>query len=117
MASLQLTIYSLKIENSFAFEGKTTIQELKYIIATKLNLPVQKFGSTIFLIYKGVILNLYSNEKLITIFQNNDTIFVINKEERVTSIDTIINERKNKTNNNFITIKDKNSNFKNIGQI
>ena len=122
-SNITLNFYSLKEEFTLQLPEKTTIKEMVSIYEKKKSILPYLLGKYIFLIYDGVILDLNSKDKIVKRFKNNDTIFIINKDEDVT-IDKIIDERKNKQNNNIpkndnniIDNKNKNDNNNNINNI
>ena len=104
MSNLNQKFYSLEEETTLQLDGKITLKDMleKYVKSKKI--PVNDFGQTIFFIYNGIKLDTNSKEKIVKIFKNNDTIFVINQKEKVT-MDKILNNRKNKAPINEINDK------------
>ena len=97
MTTITLKFFSLEDELSIDFPQKTTIKEMKEQYAKQKNIPSQNFGQTTFLIYNGLKLSLDSKEKISKILKDKDTIFVLNKGDKV-NIDTILEHHKNKIN-------------------
>ena len=95
---INLTFYSLKEELSLQFPYNTTIKEMMEQYAKQKSISPKSFGKYIFLIYKGLPLELNCKDKINKKFKNNDIIYIVNKGEEIT-IEKIVEERKNKKNN------------------
>jgi len=106
--TIPLTFYSLKEQKVISFKDNTTLKQIKDQISKEMKIDSKKIGSTIFLIYNGLKLNLTSNDKIANKFKDNNKIFVINKGEDIT-IEKILSNKNPKAasanNNNNNNIK------------
>jgi len=59
-----------------------TIKEMTDKYASKTNVSNEKFGSSLFLIYKKKNLDINSSQKIGEIFRNNDKIFVVDESRK-----------------------------------
>jgi len=110
--TIPLTFYSLKEQKVISFKDNTTLKQIKDQISKEMKIDSKKIGSTIFLIYNGLKLNLTSNDKIANKFKDNNKIFIINKGEDIT-IEKILSNKNPKdasaNNNNNNNIKKDNN--------
>ena len=89
-----------KGELTLQLNANTTFKEMAKKYALKIDIPIEKFGQSVFFYYQGYILDLDSDDYISSKLRHNDAITVEEKEESKNS--TIYNNNKSRRADIFL---------------
>ena len=103
-----------KGEMTLQLNANTTFKEMTRKYSIKADIPLEKFGKTVFFYYQGYILDLNSDENISSKLRQNDAITVEEKEENKNS--SIYNNNKSRRADIFLRNNSINNKYKMFSQ-